>query len=401
MAQGLLKVSQNPLCKEFDMPEIAAAPSPVIAAPPTNGAANAATSTDTTAGALPDAGNGATTDPFSAMLQRLLKGKSGQSVDQDAAQLAFLAQGTETQTLTGDAASQEAMSSLMASLQAQMLGLQPEAVGKLKEVAANDTRNDAKDDALPVVQETDAQSVLGSLLASSTAQTNTALNKNAGDSQTSQTIVDDGKSDSGLAAKPAILAPTEGDNQIAQQSQEVDDFQSLLESARNLQTEHRPTQTQPQTHTAPRTEAKVETPVGHPQWGQEVGDKVAWMVGKQESRAELVLNPPQMGRIEVSITLNGDQASAAFNTTNPAVREALESALPRLREVLADAGVRLDQAQVGSDTRGDTPQQQERRDNSGHNNKVVSGDMVPGQAPTTAGTTQWVQQGNGMVDTFA
>jgi flagellar hook-length control protein FliK len=134
-----------------------------------------------------------------------------------------------------------------------------------------------------------------------------------------------------------------------------------------------------------------------------VGDKLTWMVGKQESKAELVLTPPHMGRIEVSITLNGDQASASFNTTNPAVRDALESALPRLKEILADAGVRLDQAQVGADTRQNSPQDQERRDNSGRNAQVATGDFVPGLASVASGSgnvSQWIRQGNGMVDTF-
>lgn len=381
------------------MPEIAAAPSPVIA-PPSNGTAAATAHNDSAANALPDAGGNTSADPFSAMLQRMVKGKSDQTTDQTSTRLALLTQGAEAKATGNDAA----MNSLMASLQAQMLGLRPDSTGKGKDLSVSDELQTAvKDEGLSAPQDTNTQSVLGSLLAASTASTSTSLNKEAAnDGQPGQRTIDDGKTEAGLAAKAAILALGDAsEGQAAHQTQDADDFQALLESARNLQTGNQPVQTQSHAVAASRTEVRVETPVGHPQWGQEVGDKVAWMVGKQESRAELVLNPPQMGRIEVSITLTGDQASAAFNTSNPAVREALESALPRLREVLADAGVRLDQAQVGSDNRGDTPQQQERRDNSGRNDKVANGDMIPGLASAASGTSRWVQQGNGMVDTFA
>lgn len=95
---------------------------------------------------------------------------------------------------------------------------------------------------------------------------------------------------------------------------------------------------------------RVETPLGQSGWRDEIGQKLTWMVSNNRQQADLVLTPPHLGRVEVSLTMSGDQATAIFTSANPAVREALENSLHRLREVLADAGVSLGQTQVGSES---------------------------------------------------
>ena len=150
------------------------------------------------------------------------------------------------------------------------------------------------------------------------------------------------------------------------------------------------------------TPLHVETPVGSRNWDSNVGEKVVWMVGHQEQRAELVLNPPELGKVEVSVSVSGDQASAQFVSANPAVRDALEAAIPRLREMLADAGLNLGQAQVGSDSAqnaaGNPANNRENSDNS----RRGSGDVAQVGALRPLGTAgTWLRQGSGMVDVFA
>jgi flagellar hook-length control protein FliK len=143
----------------------------------------------------------------------------------------------------------------------------------------------------------------------------------------------------------------------------------------------------------------VSTPVGNPGWAAEVSDKLVWMVGRQEQRVELVLNPPQLGRVEVSLSLNGDQATAQFLSTNPVVREALESAMPRLREMLADGGITLGQTHVGSDSSGQAANQRESGDNRasfGSGNALSDTTIRAGSA-----APQWFGRGRGLVDVFA
>ncbi len=106
----------------------------------------------------------------------------------------------------------------------------------------------------------------------------------------------------------------------------------------------------------------IAQPVGAAGWDREVGQRIVWMANRSEGKAELVLTPPQMGRIEVSLTVSGDQATASFASANPVVREALESALPRLREVLAEAGIQLGQTQVGAENAHQSAQQEKNPD---------------------------------------
>jgi flagellar hook-length control protein FliK len=143
----------------------------------------------------------------------------------------------------------------------------------------------------------------------------------------------------------------------------------------------------------------VDTPVGHPAWTAEIGDKLTWMVGRQEQRVELVLNPPQLGRVEVTLSLHGDQATAQFVSTNPEVRQALESSLPRLREVLAGSGISLGQTNVGGESSG---QSASRRENGDNPPSFFSGNSL-GEPPLRIGatSTQWLTRGRGLVDLFA
>lgn len=138
--------------------------------------------------------------------------------------------------------------------------------------------------------------------------------------------------------------------------------------------------------------ARIDTPVGSRGWDAEVGQKVVLMVNRLESRAELTLTPPHMGRVEVSISVNGDQTSAAFVSASPAAREALEQALPRLREILAEAGITLGQASVNAESprqdREGTPAEQR----GGNRNVESAGAAAP---------AQWLRRSEGLVDTFA
>ena len=108
------------------------------------------------------------------------------------------------------------------------------------------------------------------------------------------------------------------------------------------------------TATAARSEAgalaqhQVNTPVTQRGWAEDVGNRMLWMIGRNESKAELMLTPPSLGKVGVSIVVNGDQTSAHFVAATQAAREALEHALPRLREALQQAGIQLGQTDVST-----------------------------------------------------
>ncbi|MFA7606788.1 MAG: flagellar hook-length control protein FliK [Rhodocyclaceae bacterium] len=152
----------------------------------------------------------------------------------------------------------------------------------------------------------------------------------------------------------------------------------------------------------------VYTPAGKSGWAEDVGTRMIWMSNRGETKAELVLTPPSLGRLGVSISVNGEQTNAHFVAATPAAREALEQALPRLREMLQQAGINLGQTDVS--TSGDQQAHgehgsEQRGHGSSRGSRHGTGQDIglsgmSGVEPSTSGG-QWIKQGNGMVDTFA
>lgn len=81
-------------------------------------------------------------------------------------------------------------------------------------------------------------------------------------------------------------------------------------------------------------------------WERTLGHQLNWMVSNRVQEAEIRVNPPDLGPLEVRVSLHHNQTSVTFFSHEAAVREAIESALPRLREMLDGQGISLSQAQV-------------------------------------------------------
>lgn len=138
--------------------------------------------------------------------------------------------------------------------------------------------------------------------------------------------------------------------------------------------------------------------VGSAEWGGAVGEKVVWMANQGHQVAELHLNPPNLGPLEVRLTISNDQASALFVSHHSAVREAIETALPRLREMLADNGIMLGNVTVGSESFSQQQASDQRKGNEGSRGglgaeSVMAQIAVPGRPAGLARA--------GMVDIFA
>jgi flagellar hook-length control protein FliK len=170
------------------------------------------------------------------------------------------------------------------------------------------------------------------------------------------------------------------------------DFRSIMDRAAAMA----PGAASTTSHASSSPALRIDTPLGQSGWHEEMGQKLTWMVGNNRQQADLVLTPPQLGRVEVSLTMNGDQATAIFTSGNPAVREALEASLQRLREVLADAGVSLGQTQVGSESPNQSSRQEERGFGTDQGVRYAATVALPGSSATTRSGT-----GRGMVDVFA
>ncbi|MDD2760060.1 MAG: flagellar hook-length control protein FliK [Methylomonas sp.] len=78
-----------------------------------------------------------------------------------------------------------------------------------------------------------------------------------------------------------------------------------------------------------------------PGWNKELGEKLIWMHKQAIPSAELRLNPEHLGPVLVKIDVSHDQTSVAFTAQNQAVKEAIEAAIPKLREMLSGQQLNL------------------------------------------------------------
>lgn len=98
-------------------------------------------------------------------------------------------------------------------------------------------------------------------------------------------------------------------------------------------------------------------PVAHADlFSERLNQQISVMLSQHNQHARIACAPPELGPVDVRITIVGDEASVQLAAPHAATREALEEALPRLRAALADSGLALGQAGVFADM----PQRQQQ-----------------------------------------
>ncbi len=97
---------------------------------------------------------------------------------------------------------------------------------------------------------------------------------------------------------------------------------------------------------ATTTVVAVATPVLDPAWAEAIQDRVLMLAGRNIQIAEIRLNPAELGPLHVRISIDDNSVNVAFSAAHAVTREALEIALPRLKEALSESGMSLNQASV-------------------------------------------------------
>ena len=98
------------------------------------------------------------------------------------------------------------------------------------------------------------------------------------------------------------------------------------------------TPTSSSTDSTPPATLRVQAPVDSADFPQGVADRVSFAVDNNWSSAKLQVNPPQLGPIDLQIAVQGDHAQVMMSTHSAVTREALESSLPKLKEMLGSQG---------------------------------------------------------------
>jgi flagellar hook-length control protein FliK len=150
----------------------------------------------------------------------------------------------------------------------------------------------------------------------------------------------------------------------------------------------------------------IRTPVGQAQWGTELGGQLVMMTrhaGEDAQTAQLRLDPPDLGPLQVTIKITDGVAQASFVSAHAAVRQALESALPQLQQTLAQAGISLGQTSVSDQGAqagfGGMQQGNDRGSGQGGGQAANASADTAGEVVQIAVPTR--RAGAGIVDTFA
>lgn len=87
--------------------------------------------------------------------------------------------------------------------------------------------------------------------------------------------------------------------------------------------------------------------LGDDGFDQAIGARLGWLADQKIGHAHIKVTPNELGTVEIRLRLDGDRVHADFASTQADVRQALESSLPRLREMLGQHGFQLAHADVG------------------------------------------------------
>lgn len=118
---------------------------------------------------------------------------------------------------------------------------------------------------------------------------------------------------------------------------------------------------------------------------QQLSEKIRWMVNARNTMAEIRLDPPELGSMQVRVNVAGDAASVSFVVQSQQAKDALADAMPKLRDMLSEQGIELGDAQV-------------RKDNSSgqENGQQLAGNSHQGQRAGDRGENDGVDDTDGM-----
>ena len=141
----------------------------------------------------------------------------------------------------------------------------------------------------------------------------------------------------------------------------------------------------------------IEAPVGSPRFADETAQKVTWMVKNGLAEAEIRVRPADLGPISVRIEMNHNEALISFAVTQPESRAAVQDALHRLTEMLAEQGISLGEASVG----GRDFTHQPRDGSASGRNRLTFNPATQRLSEVVPATRLPYAQDRGLVDTFA
>ncbi|MCW8328184.1 flagellar hook-length control protein FliK [Photobacterium sp. SDRW27] len=123
------------------------------------------------------------------------------------------------------------------------------------------------------------------------------------------------------------------------------------------------------------------------QAGEQIAERMQMMMSKNLKHVDIRLDPPELGKLQIKLSLNQDQASVQFTVGNQQTRDLVEQAMPRLRELLNQQGLQLAQSSVQQDS--------SRQQFAGQSNQQNQGQQADSGGQQNRGSSQGQDVGVG------
>lgn len=155
--------------------------------------------------------------------------------------------------------------------------------------------------------------------------------------------------------------------------------------------------------TASSAPAPITIPTGEKGWDNVLGNRIMWMVGKQMQQASIQITPRHLGPIDIQVSVQNDQTNVSFVAQNGIAKEALEAAIPRLRELFADSNLQLVNVDVGHRETGSEKSSAERFSEGGgaHEGSEQPGGLAGSEEEAGDSDSRQIGSGIGLVDDYA
>lgn len=145
----------------------------------------------------------------------------------------------------------------------------------------------------------------------------------------------------------------------------------------------------------------VHSPLHEPGFAPEMASRLTLLASEGVQKAQLHLNPAEMGPVSVQIQLDGQQAQVEFHAQHAATREVLERSLPELAAALRDAGMTLSGGGVFQQPR-DTPQDGQAQNQASGQGAAKAGSAgAPDNAGSGVGQPAARRTQAGVLDMYA
>lgn len=138
----------------------------------------------------------------------------------------------------------------------------------------------------------------------------------------------------------------------------------------------------------------IPVPLSDAQWADKFSEHIVWLGHQGIKSAIIKINPEDLGPLEISVKVVKESASVNITSHSGHVRDIVDQALPRLREMMAEQGLDLTEVTYETGTSTDSRQ-------SDHQNNDTKNEMMFDVEEGTLVTSLTKSPPKGLIDYFA